>query len=242
MNASSNLRLHPWRDSVEHCLRLLEAPSSASPTSVAAPRPEPIVSSIRNGQMTHELRYPGQAHPSQQQPHQRYANIRSVDVCFHEMDYQSGVSNKMNLVDLFEAIAQLPQLESLIVRLSPLTSSFPLSSHLDGIPPVAALTTLLASSTELGYLTLIGLPLFSDDFDMNGCVEMLRIHPALHSIVIKDCLFSSQRHFDQLQSAMEQRKDVAYLNNQVVDIATLPKEEIKPWYHSILAVCIFGCM
>lgn len=243
MSGTSNLRLHPWRDSVEHCLRLLETPSS--PTSVVvSTRPEPIVSSIRHGQFTHQQ--------TQTHSHQRpngsattATSIRSVDVCFHETDYQSGVSNKMNLVDLFEAIAQLPQLESLIVRLSPVTSSFPLSSHTHGIPPVTALTTLLASTSELRYLTLIGLPLFADDFDMNGCVEMLRIHPSLHSIVIKDCMFASQRHFDQMKSCMEHCQSVDYLNNKVMDITTLPKQEeeiIKPWYQSLLAACFFGCM
>lgn len=227
MTGSSNLRLHPWRDSVEHCLRLLEA--SPSPKSVAVPvTREPVVSSIRRGQLTHESNA------------RHNVLIRSVDLCFHETDYQAGVSNKINLVELFEAIAQLPNLESLIVRLTATASTFPHPPN--GIPPLEALNIVLGSSTQLGYLTLIGLPLFADDFDMNGCVELLRIHPALHSIVVKDCLFASPHHLEQMKSATKKRKHVDYLNNVVVDVTTLPKEDVKPWYQSFFSTCFLGCM
>ncbi len=237
MNGASNLRLHPWRDSVEHCLRLLEAPLSLSPTSVVTTK-EPIVSSVRRGQYTHAT-YPGSS-PAGGSTRNVNVLIRSVDICFHETDYQAGVSNKMNLVELFEAIARLPSLESLIVRLTTTPSTFPLCQK--GIPPISALNAVLASSPQLGYLTLIGLPLFADDFDMNGWAELLRIHPTLHSIVIKDSMFAAPHHLDQLKSAMKHRKHVEYLNNQVIDVSQLPQDDIKPWYQSLFSVCLFSCM
>ena len=251
-SATSNLRLHPWRDGVDHCLRLMETPVNAEGSS--------FVTAIRRGQFTHSA--------------EDNTAIRSVDVCFHDADYQVGISHKLKYVELFQAIGRLPNLESLIVRFTRGgNESFKLTRQ--GIPPVSALKAALSSATyeeyedeptsnilhqkasavQLAYLTLIGLPLFGDDYDFNGWVELLRIHPSLQSIVIKDCIVSKPKHLEQLRQVLvsqelpraqdtitaigsQQRRHVELLQNTFLDISKLPATDdgSRSWW----SIC-FGC-
>lgn len=224
----SNVRLHPWRDGIDHCLRLLEGPQSPTPTqsqqaqrqqNSSSKRVVPIVTSIRNGVYTHFS-------PSNEQ-------IRSVDVSFHDSDDQPGISLQMDVSSLFQAIGTLPNLESLIVRVTRTTPVTTMPLTRQGIVPIVALSAVLNGGSEISptttttttnttttasnsmdeqedlsrnplmgsnmrkiqqeqdnesrllYLTLIGLPLFGDDYDINGLIELLRIHPSLQSIIFK---------------------------------------------------------
>lgn len=284
---SSNLRLHPWRDGLEHCLRLLEPPASATTstgtgtgtgtsTSTSTSK-QATVSAIRNGQFT-----PAAASSNHRSNSGRATNttssVRSVDLCFHDADYPPAPGNKaqhQQWMELFEAIGNLPQLESIMMRvtLSPTSSSasthnFPRSKTKQGggnsiFPPLAALTTALSSAPNVGYLTLIGVPIYNmtegdtGDYDVNGWCEVIRIHPTLHSMVVKDCSFASLHHIQQLQSktrvlpAQQQQQQLQQeqqralqldvINPKVVDVSKLPDEDNgeKPWYQSIFSACLF---
>lgn len=254
MSSSSNVRLHPWRDGVDHCLRLLEPSRSGG----SCQSNKDVVTSIQRGVYTH-------ASASSNNP-----TIRSVDICFHPQDYQVGSSGKLPLLELFQAIQKLPNLESLIVRF---TRTEATAWHLtrQAIPPVPALTAVLVSgspddedfddaaagrvplnkkmgngNSRLAYLTCIGLPLFADDYDMNGFTELLRIHPSLTSIVIKDCLFAKRAHLEQLERVLaatttppKRKRHVELLSNTVVDTSKLPSSDggARSWWSYLLCGC-----
>ena len=103
----------------------------------------------------------------------------------------------------------------------------------DALPSVADLISILSSQNndELAYLTMIGLPLRADDFDMDAFTELLRIHPSMRSCVFKACLFSSERHLEELQklasqhqvdvSPTQRKKQYQFLQNRVVEFAAM---------------------
>jgi hypothetical protein len=241
------VRLHPWRDGIDHCLRLLEdvtattAMERGSPPNNTTARNR-TVASIRNGQYSFV--------PSHDNP------IQTVDVCFHEQDLTTSTKyptpQQLALLDeLFGAIGRLPHLESLMVRYSSnLHSEQQSQPHKSSTRPIlwiSSLTALLANASQMKYLTLIGVPLVGDELDMNGFVESLRIHPGLISVAIRSCAFGNGKHEKQLQQAMSGVKQVDLGLNQVVDARTATRwvtemdksgKTEKPWWRRILCC---GC-
>mmetsp|Transcript_10137 Transcript_10137/g.16190 ORF Transcript_10137/g.16190 Transcript_10137/m.16190 type:complete len:280 (+) Transcript_10137:60-899(+) len=219
---TSNLRLRPWRDGVDHCLGLLHVhedddgpfhhPQNQRSTATKKKKKvAPVtVTSIRRGVYTYCTTRNDSTYETDTTDDDIPTNemIRSVDVCFHDKDYQMGNNQHADLLlnDLFLAVGRnLPNLDSLIVRYNSTTGdgdthSYDHHHHQESssFPSVAALAAAVAVP-KLAYLTLMGLPLVSDDYDMNNFAELLRIHPTLQSIVIQDCCFGKASHLEQLQ-------------------------------------------
>jgi hypothetical protein len=265
---SNNVRLHPWRDGLEHCLRLVEPATTKtaekSANTIITPTHKTgaaTVSSIRNGTFTLSKEKSSSANKgtSSSTTVTTSSMIRSVDISFHETDFRTGISSTKRhkqWMELFEAIGQLPQLESLMVRVILVNNSsslsFPLSKQ--GVIPLAALTVALSAAPQVGYLTLIGVPLFADEYDRNGWFEVVRIHPSLHSMVLKDCSFASAFQLEQLRTlskhqptAQTKKKlQLEVLNPQIVDPSSLPDDDdddsSRPWYQAIFSACFFPCM
>lgn len=131
----------------------------------------------------------------------------TVYVIFNEDDFTEYMYDR-EAIALFEAIGSiLPKLESVIIRLDIASSSTDLPPPSDvAIPPIQALTSLLlAENNKVKYLTMLNLRLEGNDLDMNGMVEAIRIHPSLHSVVVKRCTFSRHEHLDQLRTTLTSR-------------------------------------
>eukprot|EP00980_Cylindrotheca_fusiformis_P002887 scaffold674_cov126-Cylindrotheca_fusiformis.AAC.26 len=133
----------------------------------------------------------------------------TVYVTFQEDEFVEYLQED-DAIALFTAIgSRLPHLESVIVSLD-VTSILPSLA----IPPIQALTSLLVAenTNKLKYLTLLHLQLEGNDLDMNGMIEAIRIHPSLHSIVIKNCKFSSNRHIKLLRNTLTSREEMKHCN------------------------------
>jgi hypothetical protein len=140
-----------------------------------------------------------------------------------------------DVLALFDVLAnELPKLESVIIKSeisSSSSSSFssssteqpvrrvlshPLQTHtkppppIMAVPPIPALTSLLRGENKMKYLTLIGLSLLGDDYDVNGLTEAVRIHRGLHSFVMKNCVFERARHLQLVRTALGERRDMKH--------------------------------
>ena len=238
------VRLHPWRDGVDHCLRLIEVntPMQRGDSPSSATQRRNVVAGMRNGQYSY-------VPPSDDA-------IQTVDVCFHEQDQSAATKYPTKpqlaaLDELFGAIGRLPQLESVMVRYSASVEAGldNKSQHKSSTRPIlwiSSLTAVLANAPQLHYFTLIGVPLVGDELDMNGLVESLRIHPGLLSVAIRSCAFGNQKHEQQLQQAMSGVKQVDLGFNEVVDSKTAQRwvtemdksVSEKPWWRRFLCC---GC-
>lgn len=219
---SKSLRLYPWRDGMDYCLQLLEPgpPPVPLPTSSKRRRPR-VVSSIRNGCYTYDHDHISaltSSPTSSVESTITVSPIESVDVCLDEADrsragQHSNQRHPVDLTKLFEAIARLPRLLSLLVR----ASVSGLSKHNNSLAsvPLPALTNLLSDRPCLQYLTLIGVPVGHHDVDsqndvdldwaMNGFLEALRIHPGLQSVALKDCSFAKYKHWKRCHGVLHER-------------------------------------
>lgn len=173
---------------------------------------------------------------------QRRETIKSVDIRFMGKDFIEGISVKMDLDPLFESIEKLPHLESLSVQMDSCDLQLPVSM---GIPPLSTITTILCmDDSKLATLTLAGLRLFADDFDMNGFVEAVRISSSLRRITVRDCAFASTKQLEHCHSSLSQRtsmKTCSFVNNRVVELSQIDEDvPLTPWYQTILSyICIF---
>ena len=220
-----NIRLYPWRDGLDHCLNQLLTPSSQHQQTAILPikssirRRQLTVSSIRNGEYTYKHE---DASPLPETPDTAtlctalsLSPIENVDVCLDPTDSSSNHCHMDDILRLFDAIAQLPNLASFMVRFNPSPGgSYPHSLPGGGLLP--ALTHVLSNAPSLNYFTLIGIPLhytsnpecYSDhdlDWEMNGFLEVLRIHPGLKSLAVKDCSFATDSHWKKCQSILDDR-------------------------------------
>lgn len=135
----------------------------------------------------------------------KVSKATTVYVIFNEDDFTEYMYDR-EAIALFEAVGSiLPKLESVIIRLD-VASSTDLPPSDVAIPPIQALTSLLlAENNKVKYLTMLNLRLEGNDLDMNGMVEAIRIHPSLHSVVVKRCTFSRHKHLDQLRATLTSR-------------------------------------
>jgi hypothetical protein len=101
------------------------------------------------------------------------------------------------LYDLQSMSIQLPLRRSLSSSPSPKKQE----------PSLSAITTFLATCYHVHTVTLIGLDwMESDELDMNGWYEAIRIHPTLQSLEIRQCQFAKRSHLDNLKKVAFQRK------------------------------------
>lgn len=146
------------------------------------------------------------------------AGAKTVYVVFQEEEFVEYL-DEGDAIALFEAVGScLPFLESVIITLH-VYSTLPSIS----VPPIQAVTSLMVAqnSHKVKYLTLMNLQLEGDDLDMNGMIEAIRIHPSLHSVVVKNCKFSSNRHINLLRKTLLSRggmKHCDLLGNHAVVI------------------------
>ena len=128
-------------------------------------------------------------------------NAKTVYVVFNENDFIEYLYEEDAIV-LFETIgSKLGLLESVIIQVN-ISSKVPSVT----IPPIQALTSLLRTeNNNLNYLTMLGLRMEGNDLEMNGMIEALRIHPSLHSVVVKKCTFSRHYHLNQLRTTLTSR-------------------------------------
>ena len=75
-----------------------------------------------------------------------------------------------------------------------------------GVPPIQALTNILVESHNLRSITLLGLNFNAvDDYDMNGFVEALRIHPKLENFQMHSCVFGVRDHLESIKLVLSQK-------------------------------------
>jgi len=226
-HSSKNIRLYPWRDGSDHCLNQLLPPSSQNqqttivPTKSAARRRPLTVSSIRNGQYTYT--HDGASPLAETSSTATLcatlslSPIENVDVCLDPTGSSSDHCHQDDISSLFDAISQLPNLASLMVRFNPSPGGSYPHSFFPGGGFLPALTHLLSNAPSLHYFTLIGIPLHYDsnaecysnhdlDWEMNGFLEVLRIHPGLQSVAMKDCSFATDSHWKKCQSILDDRE------------------------------------
>lgn len=164
------------------------------------------------------------------QVEQSYArvNAKTVYFVFNEEDFFEYLY-EIDAIALFEAVgSKLVNLESVVIQVN-VSSKLPAMS----IPPIQGLTSLLVAQKKIKYLTMLGLRLEGSDLDINGLIEAIRIHPTLHSVVIKDCVFSSQSHVNRLRKTISSREGMKHcdlLNNFSVDRRVSWKLGFK-WKH-----------
>jgi hypothetical protein len=220
---SKCLRLYPWRDGMDYCLKMLEPgpPHISIPTSSKRRRPS-VISSIRNGSYTYEHDHTSVLSTSPTSSVESTITtspIESVDVCLNKADqcrpgHHSNQRHQVDLTKLFDAIARLPRLLSLLVRAS--ASDLSKQNNSPGIVPLPALTHLLSERPCLQYLTLIGVPLChhtvdsQNDVDLdlafNGILEVLRIHPGLQGVALKDGSFAKYCHWKRCHAVLHERR------------------------------------
>jgi hypothetical protein len=147
-------------------------------------------------------------------------NIQTIEVCFHETDLNKA-TNDESFLPLFEAIcdSDFTKLESIIVRMVLTTTTEEdddgnkennrevTENLIQSSEIVPGLTTLLMNTQSIQYMTILGLFMICDDYDMNGFIEAIRIHPTLHSVVVKDCKFVCGDHLHRLQSMVQRDRD-----------------------------------
>ena len=142
-------------------------------------------------------------------------NAKTVYFVFNEEDFFEYLY-EIDAIALFEAVgSKLVKLESVVIQVN-VSSKLPAMS----IPPIQGLTSLLVAQKKIKYLTMLGLQLEGSDLDINGLIEAIRIHPTLHSVVIKDCAFSSKSHVNRLRKTINSREGMKHcdlLNNFSVD-------------------------
>ena len=131
---------------------------------------------------------------------------KTVYVVFNENDFIEYLHEEDAIV-LFETIgSKLLRLESVIIQVN-ISSKLPSIT----IPPIQALTSLLRTeNSKINYLTMLGLRMEGNDLDMNGMIEALRIHPYLHSVVVKNCSFLCTYHLDQLRATLTRRRGMKH--------------------------------
>jgi hypothetical protein len=170
--------------------------------------------------------------------HEDSSSAKAVYVTFHEDEFVEYL-NDGDAVELFEAIgSRLPHLESVIITLQ---VSFKLPSL--AIPPIQALTSLLVAenNNKIKYLTLLNLRLEGNDLDMNGMIEAIRIHSSLHSVVVKNCIFSSNHHIHLLRNTLTSREEMKHcdlLDNHIVVVERARNRRLWRFILYFLFVCI----
>ena len=269
--SSKNIRLYPWRDGCDRCLKQLLPPSSQNqqltttlPTKSSIRRRQLPVSSIRNGQYTYTNEETCPLTESSgtvsESATLSLSPIENVDVCLDATDCSGNHCDKDDITRLFDAIAQLPNLASFMVRSRPTPSGSYPHSFLGG-PSLSALTHVLSNASSLHYFTLIGIPLHyyasknaecdtSDDdldWEMNAFLEVLRIHPGLQSVAMKDCSFATDSHRTKCQTILDERKllsanSFVQHNNTVISQEQKQKQtqfedHVPPSWWSQLCLC-----
>jgi hypothetical protein len=171
--------------------------------------------------------------------HEDSSSAKTVYVTFHEDEFVEYL-NDGDAVALFEAIGScLPRLESVIIILQ-VSSKLPSLA----IPPIQALTSLLVvgeNNNKIKYLTLLNLRLEGSDLDMNGMIEAIRIHPSLHSVVVKNCIFSSNHHIHLLRNTLTSREEMKHcdlLDNHIVVVERARNRRLWRFILYFLLGCI----
>lgn len=147
--------------------------------------------------------------------------IKTVHVLLEEEGYEH-VLREEEMIQVFETMScNLRGLESVVIKLD-VSPHFPLPSAQN--PPITALTSLLmgeGQQNKIQFLTLIGLRLVGDDYDVNGLAEAIRIHPTMHSFAMKSCWFSNEEHLEIVKSALAERgtklKHLNLIDNVIVE-------------------------
>ena len=233
----SSIRIYPLKDQLETILNLLLGPNHGyvvSSSSYQKNGGSPSRSSFSNGRSANNT----------------YANaIKTVYVLFEEPDISDDnhlsqqVTRALRLsqaqyLTLFDALGNcLPNLESVIIRKIDDSSA----ALAGAVPPIPALTSLLRGDNPMKYLTLIGLDLLGDTYDMNGLREAIRIHRGLHSFVMKSCSLASEEHITIIQEAIDERPDMKHRELLDTQIKTISSKSSKcGWVLASIVVALLA--
>jgi len=136
--------------------------------------------------------------------------VTEVSVFFLDHELEHMVEDD-EVMSIFESLGtNLPKLRTVRIELST-SPHFPMTSI--SVPPLQALTSLLlGGGNQLKFLFLRNLRLLGDDYDANGFLEALRIHPTLHSVEIINCWFSSSKHLSGIKSALSERRNMRHID------------------------------
>ena len=126
------------------------------------------------------------------------ASVKTVHITADEQIFDISADHA---VDLFEAIgSSLTNLESVNLQVSS-------KRGLANVPPLAAIVSLLLlGEVKIKYLSMIGVSLQSNDLEFLGFMEAIRIHPTLHSFVVKECVFASHEHLELLRRTLTEKR------------------------------------